>query len=54
MLHGGTAGRPYDACYHQACDRIDAIDHTALDRNSDAVAAAVARFALSTAELAGG
>jgi Zn-dependent M28 family amino/carboxypeptidase len=54
LLHGGTAGQPYDPCYHQACDRIDTIDRTALDRNSDAVAATVARFALSTAELASG
>ncbi len=51
---GGTVDAPYDPCYHQACDRIDTVDRTALDRNTDAVAAAVARFALSTAELASG
>jgi Zn-dependent M28 family amino/carboxypeptidase len=51
---GGAAGAPYDPCYHQACDRIDTIDRTALDRNTDAIAAAVARFALSTKELAAG
>jgi Zn-dependent M28 family amino/carboxypeptidase len=45
---GGTAGQPYDRCYHQACDRLDGIDRTALDRNVDAVAGAIARFALST------
>jgi Zn-dependent M28 family amino/carboxypeptidase len=45
---GGTPGQPYDRCYHQACDRIDGIDRTALDRNTDAVAGTVARFALST------
>jgi Zn-dependent M28 family amino/carboxypeptidase len=45
---GGTAGQPDDHCYHQACDRIDNIDRTALDRNVDAVAGSVARFALST------
>jgi Zn-dependent M28 family amino/carboxypeptidase len=45
---GGTAGQPYDRCYHQACDRIDGIDRTALDRNTDAVAGTIARFALST------
>ena len=22
-LYGGKAGKPYDACYHQACDDID-------------------------------
>jgi Zn-dependent M28 family amino/carboxypeptidase len=51
---GGTAGEAYDRCYHQACDRLDAIDRTALDRNTDAFAAALARFALSTNELAAG
>jgi Zn-dependent M28 family amino/carboxypeptidase len=45
---GGTAGQPYDRCYHQACDRTDGIDRTALDRNIDAVAGTIARFALST------
>ncbi|MGH3614881.1 MAG: M28 family metallopeptidase [Pseudonocardia sp.] len=50
---GGTADTPFDPCYHQACDRIDAVDRTALDRNVDAVASALARFALSTGELAG-
>jgi len=41
-------GLPRVACYHQACDRIDTIDRTALDRNADATAATLARFALST------
>jgi Zn-dependent M28 family amino/carboxypeptidase len=45
---GGTAGQPFDPCYHRACDRIDTIDRTALDRNTDAVAGSVGRFALST------
>ena len=45
---GGTAGKPDDPCYHQACDRTTNIDKTALDRNVDAFAGAMARFALST------
>src|ERR687889_971292 len=45
---GGTAGQPYHRCYHQACDRVDGIDRTALDRNTDAVAGTIGRFALST------
>jgi Zn-dependent M28 family amino/carboxypeptidase len=45
---GGTAGRPDDPCYHEACDRTSNIDRTALDRNVDAFAGTVARFALST------
>ena len=48
---GGEADQPFDPCYHQACDRIDTVDRAALDRNADAAAAALARFALSTEEL---
>jgi Zn-dependent M28 family amino/carboxypeptidase len=51
QMWGGTAGEAYDRCYHQACDRLDTIDRTALDRNTDAIASAIARFALSTEEL---
>ncbi|MEV2253066.1 M28 family metallopeptidase [Streptomyces sp. NPDC050147] len=38
---GGTAGEPFDKCYHSACDTEANIDGTALDHNSDAVAYAV-------------
>jgi Zn-dependent M28 family amino/carboxypeptidase len=48
---GGKADQPHDPCYHQACDRIDTVDRVALDRNADAAAAVLARFALSTEEL---
>jgi uncharacterized membrane protein YeaQ/YmgE (transglycosylase-associated protein family) len=34
-LWGGTAGEPYDPCYHKPCDTVDNIDDTALDRNAD-------------------
>ena len=48
----GAAGRAsFDPCYHQACDRIDRIDRAALDRNTDALADALATYALSTAGL---
>ena len=53
-LWGGRADQPFDPCYHQACDRIDTIDRVALDRNADAAAGVLARFALSTKELAAG
>ncbi|MFR9804312.1 M28 family metallopeptidase [Pseudonocardia sp. RS010] len=43
---GGQADRPFDACYHQSCDTTANIDRTALDRNSDALAGTVGRFAL--------
>ncbi|GAA2291553.1 M28 family metallopeptidase [Streptomyces kunmingensis] len=38
---GGTAGKPFDACYHSSCDTATNIDTTALDRSSDAIAHAV-------------
>jgi Zn-dependent M28 family amino/carboxypeptidase len=44
---GGEGGKPYDSCYHQACDTLANVDRTALDRNVDALAGAVGRFALS-------
>jgi Zn-dependent M28 family amino/carboxypeptidase len=44
--YGGTAGVPFDSCYHQACDDIGNIDATALDQNADAVAYAVLTLAL--------
>jgi len=39
--YGGTAGRPYDPCYHQACDTIDNINDLALAELSQAAAHAV-------------
>ncbi|NSC20355.1 M28 family peptidase [Streptomyces albus subsp. chlorinus] len=38
---GGTAGEPYDKCYHSACDDTSNIDEKALDLHSDAIAHAV-------------
>ncbi|MEU6732256.1 M28 family metallopeptidase [Streptomyces physcomitrii] len=38
---GGTAGEPFDNCYHSSCDTTENIDETALDRNSDAIAHAI-------------
>lgn len=37
----GTAGEPFDPCYHASCDTLDNVDTTALDRNSDALAHAL-------------
>jgi len=37
-IYGGTAGEPYDPCYHMGCDTIDNLDATALDQMSDAAA----------------
>jgi Zn-dependent M28 family amino/carboxypeptidase len=46
-LWGGTAGRPYDPCYHQRCDRLSNVDQAAFDKNLDAMATGIGRFAVS-------
>ncbi|MGH3996123.1 MAG: M28 family peptidase, partial [Pseudonocardiaceae bacterium] len=43
----GRAGEVFDPCYHTACDRLDNVDSTALDRYTDAVAGTMAHFATS-------
>ncbi|MEV4890906.1 M28 family peptidase [Nonomuraea sp. NPDC055795] len=50
-LFGGTAGEPYDPCYHGECDTIKNVDATALDVNSDAIAALAAKYTYSKAAL---
>ena len=46
-MYGGTAGAPYDPCYHQACDTIDNLNNTALNDMSDAAAHAAWTLAQS-------
>jgi Zn-dependent M28 family amino/carboxypeptidase len=46
--YGGTAGQPYDPCYHQACDRYDNVNLTGFDQMIDATAYATEKFAHST------
>jgi Zn-dependent M28 family amino/carboxypeptidase len=45
---GGTAGVPFDACYHEACDNLGNLDRAVLDRNADALAWVTASYAIST------
>jgi Zn-dependent M28 family amino/carboxypeptidase len=52
-IWGGTAGAPYDPCYHQACDTYANNNDTALAQNSDAVAYAVLSYAMSTSLING-
>jgi Zn-dependent M28 family amino/carboxypeptidase len=52
-LWGGTAGQPYDPCYHLACDTFANSNLGALDINSDAAAATTLRYAMSTTEING-
>ena len=44
----GRPGTVFDSCYHSACDRIENVNTTALDRFADATAGTVAHFAVST------
>ncbi len=44
-IYGGTAGEPYDACYHEACDDITNLNTNALSELSDAAAHAVLTLA---------
>ena len=52
-LWGGTAGQQYDPCYHLACDTYDNVNLDALDTNSDGVAFAVLKYAMSTSGING-
>ena len=46
-LFGGTAGEPYDACYHEACDDIRNLSTAALSELGDAAAHATMTLARS-------
>ena len=48
-LWGGTAGEPYDPCYHTPCDTIDNLSLEALGVNSDAIAAVTLELAQESA-----
>jgi Zn-dependent M28 family amino/carboxypeptidase len=47
-IYGGEAGKPYDGCYHQACDTYANNNDTILDQLADGAAYAVQVFAKST------
>jgi Zn-dependent M28 family amino/carboxypeptidase len=46
-IYGGTAGKPYDPCYHKACDTINNLNSKALSELGDAAAHATLVLALS-------
>ncbi|MFG1791160.1 M28 family metallopeptidase [Nocardia sp. NPDC049149] len=48
QLFGGTAGRPYDPCYHRSCDTTTNISDTALTVNTNAIANAIQKYAAAT------
>jgi Zn-dependent M28 family amino/carboxypeptidase len=49
--YGGTAGEPYDACYHQACDTINNLSTKALNELGDGVVHAAWTLAKSKSGL---
>jgi Zn-dependent M28 family amino/carboxypeptidase len=44
-LYGGTAGQPFDKCYHQLCDNLTNINDQGLSEHSDAAVHAILTFA---------
>ena len=46
-LFGGTAGQPYNACFHQACDTLTNLSTKALSEMGDAAAHATMTLARS-------
>jgi Zn-dependent M28 family amino/carboxypeptidase len=44
-IYGGTAGEPYDPCYHQPCDDMTNLSVRSLDQMSDGVAHATLTYA---------
>jgi Zn-dependent M28 family amino/carboxypeptidase len=45
IRYGGTAGEPFDPCYHGTCDDITNLDLEVLEQNADAVAYATLTLA---------
>lgn len=58
-VFGGTAGEPYDPCYHAACDSIgtpgtdDNINVVVLEEMADAIAHSTLTFAMTTSAVNG-
>ena len=46
-LFGGTAGRPYDLCYHRTCDTIENINREVLEQNTRALVRALNAAAIA-------
>ncbi|HEX2105382.1 MAG TPA: M28 family metallopeptidase [Solirubrobacteraceae bacterium] len=50
-IFGGTAGQPYDPCYHEACDTIDNVNPTVLDQMADAAAHVLVQLARTRGDI---
>lgn len=53
QIYGGTAGAPYDPCYHQACDDISNLNTTSMEQLADGAAHATLTFANTTSAVNG-
>jgi len=52
-LYGGTAGVPFDKCYHQLCDDLSNINDQGLSEHSDAAVHAILTFAQTDSAVSG-
>jgi hypothetical protein len=46
-LFGGTAGRPFDPCYHRPCDTVDNINREVLEQHTQALVRALGAAAMN-------
>ena len=53
LLYGGTAGKPFDPCYHQLCDTLANISEQGLAEHKDAAVHAIVTFAQTTSAVNG-
>jgi len=53
LLYGGTAGVPFDPCYHQLCDTLANINEQGLQEHKDAAIHAIWTFAQTTSSVHG-
>ncbi|RKS76768.1 PA domain-containing protein [Actinomadura pelletieri DSM 43383] len=51
---GGSAGKPYDPCYHKKCDRLKNVNLKLLDSNVDGIAHVTQHLARTTVAVNGG
>jgi hypothetical protein len=51
-MFGGTAGRPFDPCYHRACDTTDNINREVLEQSTHALVRALRAIAVRGADTA--
>ena len=50
-MFGGAAGRPYDPCYHRACDMTENINRQVLEQNTRALVRALHAVTIAAGSL---